>query len=133
MIIKQHLEKELAPYPDRLSFEKSLVKPKFDILGELMNLCVKVPLLQAIRDVPMYAKKIWELNLKKTRMKKDPKTIQVIGKIFDLMSGNVLMKKYRNLRSHVMTINVSNTPIANTLIYLWESINVMTNESMENL
>jgi hypothetical protein len=44
-----------------------------DILGELRNVCVKVPLFQDIKDVLIYAKVVWELCLKKPgRKKKDP-------------------------------------------------------------
>jgi hypothetical protein len=51
--------------------------------------------LQEIKDIPIYAKTIRELCIKKTgRKKKDPQTVQVIGKLADLMSGKIYMQKY---------------------------------------
>ena len=41
------------PFPERLTIEKPVIQPEFDILNELINVCVKIPLLQAIKDVPI--------------------------------------------------------------------------------
>jgi hypothetical protein len=41
--------------------EKLIVYPNFDIVGELKNLYIKIPLLQALQDIPIYAKMIKEL------------------------------------------------------------------------
>jgi hypothetical protein len=38
-------------------------------MTELKNVCVKIPLLQAIKDVPIYAKTIKELCIKKPGQK----------------------------------------------------------------
>jgi hypothetical protein len=46
------------PYPERLSLTKVVPQPDFDLLGELKNLYVKIPLLKALREVPIYAKTI---------------------------------------------------------------------------
>ena len=53
------------PYPERLLIEKHVVRPQFDLENELKNVCIKIPLLQAIRDVPIYSKLVRELCLKK--------------------------------------------------------------------
>jgi hypothetical protein len=42
---------------------------EFDFLGELKNACVKIPLFQAIKDVPVYSKAVQELCLRKTNRK----------------------------------------------------------------
>jgi hypothetical protein len=47
-----------------LALEKPVVQPEFDLETELRNVCVKIPLLQAIKDVPIYAKTIRELCIK---------------------------------------------------------------------
>jgi hypothetical protein len=47
---------KVPPYPDRLVIEKPTTRPEFDILNELKNICVKIPLLQAIKDIPIYSK-----------------------------------------------------------------------------
>jgi hypothetical protein len=83
------------PYPESLHIEKSRTQPEFDLLGKLQNVCVKIPLFQAIKDVPIYAKAVRELCLRKLgRKKKDPKTIHVKGKLADLMVGKVFIAKY---------------------------------------
>jgi hypothetical protein len=35
---------------------KPSLYPNFDTVGELKNLCVKIPLLQALQDIPIYVK-----------------------------------------------------------------------------
>ena len=58
------------PYPERLALEKPIVPPEFDIEAELRNLCVKIPLLQTIRYIPILAKTIRDLCIKKPRIKR---------------------------------------------------------------
>jgi hypothetical protein len=122
------------PYPERLNIEKSPTQQEFDLLGELRNVCVKIPLFQAIKDVPIYAKVVRELCLKKPgRKKKDPKTVHVIGKLADLMLGKIFMAKYMDPGSLVFKVNINITSIANTLVDLGAPINIMTKETMEKL
>jgi hypothetical protein len=47
---------KVPPYPYRLVNEKPTTRPEFDILNELKNICVKIPLLQAIKDITIYSK-----------------------------------------------------------------------------
>ena len=48
---------QTPPFLERLVKEKiSISLPKFDVLDELTNVCVKFPLLQAIKDIPIYTK-----------------------------------------------------------------------------
>jgi hypothetical protein len=64
VIIPKHKESEsqhntqtqvpqMPPFPERLLIEKLIVQSEFDIMNELRNVCVKIPLLQAIKDVPV--------------------------------------------------------------------------------
>jgi hypothetical protein len=77
--VKQHQSE--PPYPERLTLSKSSPQAKFDLLGELQNLFVKIPLLQAMKDVPIYAKTLREYCSKQSAKKsKDPLTIHVMGK-----------------------------------------------------
>jgi len=72
---------------------------------ELRNVYVTIPLLQKIKDVPIYEKTIMELCIKNTRRKiKDPSTIQVIGQLDTLMSGKTLMEKYIDPRNLVFIV-----------------------------
>jgi hypothetical protein len=62
--------------------------PEFDVLDELRNVCVKNPLLQVIKDIPIYTKAIKELCSKKiNKIRKDPPTIHVIENLAGLMSN----------------------------------------------
>jgi hypothetical protein len=59
--IEQHnLDEGVTPPPfhERTMIEKPTVYPNFDIVGELKNLYVNIPLLQALQDIPIYAKTI---------------------------------------------------------------------------
>ena len=80
--------KETPPFPKRLSV---IVKPTLEeteILGELKHLCVKIPLLQAIKDVHIYNRLIKEKCFRHPgRCKRDAPTINVIGQLSDLMFG----------------------------------------------
>ena len=38
-------EQRIPPFPKRLAIEKPVVHPEYDILNELNNICVKIPLL----------------------------------------------------------------------------------------
>ena len=67
-------------------------------MGELKKLCVKIPLLQYIKDVPIYNKLIKEKCFKHSgRRMKDTPTIIVIVQLFDLMLGRVIFPKYLDL------------------------------------
>ena len=76
------------PFPKWLIIAKPDVYPNFDIIGELKNLCVKIPLVQDLQDIPIYAKTIKELCGKKPRRKiKVPSTVHIVGTLFDLILG----------------------------------------------
>lgn len=95
------------PYTERLVLKKTIEKPYFDILGELKNLYVKIPLLQAIHDVPIYTKAVRDLCVKKHgRKSKDPLTVHVVGKLSELMLGKVPPIKYGDPGNPTVTINI---------------------------
>jgi len=48
-------------FPERLMIEKPTVYPDFNIVGELRNLYIKILVLEALQDIPIYAKTIKEL------------------------------------------------------------------------
>ena len=58
-------EQRIPPFPKQLAIEKLVIHPEYVILNELKNVCVKIPLLQAIKDIPIYSKVIKELFIKK--------------------------------------------------------------------
>ena len=57
-------EQRIPPFAEQLEIEKPIIHPVYDILNELKNVCVKIPLLQAIKDIPVYSKVIKELCIK---------------------------------------------------------------------
>ena len=70
-------------------------QPSFNLLVELKNIYVRTPLLQALHNVPIYAKTIRDLIVKNPRRKpKDTHTVDVVGKLSELMMGKVPLAKY---------------------------------------
>jgi len=67
------------PFPKRLIHPNHHTPKETELLGELKKLCVKMPLLQAIKDVPVYNKLTKEKCFKHPgKIKKDITTINVI-------------------------------------------------------
>ena len=64
------------------------------------------------------------------RKKKDPKTIHVLGQLYDLMLDNPKIPKYVDPGSPVVTLSIQGIQVHNVLIDLGASINVMTEEVM---
>jgi len=54
------------PFLERLKInkgiEKHIVLPDYDMINELKNACIKIPLLQYIKEIPIFAKIIRELS-----------------------------------------------------------------------
>ena len=76
------------PFPERLSMTVQPSPEETELLGELKHLCVKIPIIQAIKDVPTYNRLIKEKCFRNLgRCKRDAPTINVIGQLSDLMLG----------------------------------------------
>eukprot|EP00253_Pinus_taeda_P003383 PITA_03383 len=83
------------PFPKRLTLTKTFEPPAFNLLGELQNLYVKIMLLQALRDVPIYARTIRDICIKKPRRKtKEPLTVHVMGELTAFMTEKDPPMKY---------------------------------------
>ena len=79
--------------------------------------------------MPIYAKTVRDLCVKiPGRKPKDPATIHVMGKLFDLMIDQRLLTKYNDPGNPTVTVHIDNHPITNTLIDLGVAINVMTKD-----
>ena len=101
---------------------------------ELRNVCIKILLLQAIKDIPIYAKTMREICTKKLgRQKREPYTIQVGGKLASLMSTGFVTEKYVDPGIPVVTTFINGYPIKNTLIDLGVAINVMTMDTLSQI
>ena len=89
-------------------------QPHFNLLGELKNLYVKIPLLQALHDVPIYAKTIWELCVRKPgRKPRDPPTVHVQGKISELIMGKIPLAKYDDPGNPTVIVQIGDTQLPN--------------------
>ena len=108
--------------------------PNYDFLDELKNVCIKIPLLQAIKEIPILAKTINKLSMKKPRRKtKEIKRIHLAGKIADIMMGKIGIQKYVDPGSLVVKTHINGVEIPNMLIGLGATINIMSRQTMEHL
>ena len=57
-------------------------QPSFNLLGELKNIYVIIPLLQALHDVPIYAKTISDPIVKKTKKETERSPYNACGRKF---------------------------------------------------
>ena len=90
---------------------------------------VWILLLQAIKEVPIYAKTMRDLCVKiHGRKLKDPATIYVMVKFSDLMIDQPLLTKYNDPGNPTMTFHIDNNPITNTFFDVGVAINVMTKD-----
>ena len=113
---------------------KKIHQVEFDLLGELQNLFVKIPLLQAMRDVPIYLKTLREYCTKKPKKKsRDPLTIHVMGKLSDFMMGKILPVKYGDMGNPILTMKINGIEIPNVMVDLGTAINVITGKTMKAL
>jgi hypothetical protein len=86
--------------------------PNINLLGELQNLYVKIPLLQALRDVPIYARTMRDICVKKPSRKiKDPLTVHVMGDLSALMSGKSPPVKYDDVGHPTVSVQIGKTII----------------------
>lgn len=61
------------PFPKCLAIQKHQTQAEIDLLGQLKDVSIKIPLIQAIKCIPIYTKIIRDLCLKKLgRKRKDP-------------------------------------------------------------
>jgi hypothetical protein len=127
---------ELAdpPFPERLEITKTVELPSFNLLGELKNLHVNIPLLQVIRDVPIYAKTVRDLCIKNPRRKpRDPLIVHVVGEFSELMLEKTPPIKYANPGNPTVIVKIGHTFIPDVLDDLGEAINVMPIEKTQLL
>ena len=122
------------PFPERLTHPVQPTPEENELLGELKNLCVKIPLLQAIKDVLIYNKLIKETCFKHLgRRKRETPTINAIGQLSNLMLGQLICPKYLDLGSPVVYVHINGTIVPHTLIDLRVTINIMTKDIMLKL
>lgn len=97
------------PFPQRL--ERKRFDPNVDALLEgLENVCVRIALLHAIREIPIYDKFIKDTCMKGPgrKKKKDLVTINIVGQLSDIMLGKIVNPKYEDPRSPIVLVNSKN-------------------------
>lgn len=95
----------MPPFLTWLVLEKPLTTLEFYLLGELKNVCFNIPLLQAIKNIPIYAKAIKEFCIWRTERKpKDPSTIHVVGKLAYLIMGKPFTAKYEDTEIPIIIV-----------------------------
>jgi hypothetical protein len=94
------------PFPKILMIEKPVMYPNFYIVGELKKLYVKIPLLQALQDIPIYAKTIKELCGRKPirKIKNSSSIVHVVGALSDLILGRQEPIKYVDPGKPIVTV-----------------------------
>jgi hypothetical protein len=99
---------------------------------ELRNICVNIPLLQAIKEIPIYSRIVRDIFIKNPgRKRKDPLVIQVVGQLSKFISE--IPFKYNDLGNPMVTIEINGISFSNTLIDLGAAINVMTIDTIRTL
>jgi len=122
------------PYLERLTFSKQIPQSEFELLQELQNFHVKIPLLETMRDVSIYANTLREYCDKKPKKKsRDPLAIHVMGKLSDFMMGKAMPMKYGDLRNPILAMQINEVEIPNVLVDLGTTINFITTETMHAL
>jgi len=72
--------------------EKHILLPYYDMLDELKSLCIKIPFLQAVKEILIFENTIRELSITRLgRKRKEIKRIQLVGKIVDIMMGKTII------------------------------------------
>jgi hypothetical protein len=120
------------PYPERFLIKKTKEPLEHNLETELQNICVKIPLLQDIKYIPIYAKIVRDLCIKNPgRKRKEPPIIRVVGKLSEFITK--IPSKYSDPGNPVVTIEINGVALPNTLIDLGETINVMSVNTMKTL
>ena len=105
-------QQRIPPFTEILVIEKYVVHPEYNILNQLKNICIKILLLQGIKDIPIYSKVIKEICIKRLgNNQKDPLTIHVIGEMSECMTGQSRIAKYTNPGTALVTVIINNTTI----------------------
>eukprot|EP00253_Pinus_taeda_P011097 PITA_11097 len=122
------------PFPKRLIIPRPIEYPDFDLLGELKNICIKIPLLQAIQDILIYAKTIKELCIKKSmRKKKITPTVHVVKTLSNLLLGKETLVKYEDTGNPIVAVQINSRSFPNALVDLGATINILTTTTCEML
>ncbi|KAM1048573.1 hypothetical protein ACFX2C_027771 [Malus domestica] len=111
-----------AHFPSRFVQTKKEEAEK-DILETLRKVQVNIPLLDAIKQVPRYAKFLKELCT--TRKRISTKEVVKVGENVSAILQRKLPPKCKDPGSFTIPCVIGNTPFKSAMLYLGASINVM--------
>ncbi|XP_027178117.1 uncharacterized protein LOC113777279 [Coffea eugenioides] len=110
------------PFPNRLEKPRKQDKEK-EILEVFRKVEINIPLLDAIKQVPKYAKFLRDLCVNRQQLKGDERVI--VGENVSAVLQRKFPPKCGDLGRFTVPCTIGNTLIKNTLLDLGASINVM--------
>nr|XP_027124316.1 uncharacterized protein LOC113741018 [Coffea arabica] len=110
------------PFPSRLERLKKHNKKK-EILEMFTKVEINIPLLDAIKQVPRYAKFLKDLCINRKKLRGDERII--VGENVSAVLQRKLPPKCGELGMFTIPCKIGNTSIRNAMLYLGASINVM--------
>ncbi|KAM2517627.1 hypothetical protein PS1_032515 [Malus domestica] len=111
-----------APFPSRF-VQTKMEEAEKDILETLRKVQVNIPLLDAIKQVPRYAKFLKELCT--TRKRISTKEVVKVGENVSAILQRKLPPKCKDPGSFTIPCVIGNTPFKSAMLDLGASINVM--------
>ena len=95
---------------------------------------IKILFLQAIQDIPIYAKTIKELCIKRPRRNViDNPRVQVVSTLSDILSGKETPIKYEDPGKPIVTVQIYGQTLTNALVDLGAAINILTTSTCQKL
>nr|XP_027100445.1 uncharacterized protein LOC113719440 [Coffea arabica] len=116
------VKSNLPPFPCRLAKTKKAEKDK-EILDVFRKVEINIPLLEAIKQVPKYAKFLKNLCTHKRKLRGDERV--VVGENVSSMLQRKLPPKCGDPGMFTIPCKIGNTPIRKAMLDLGASINVM--------
>nr|XP_027060879.1 uncharacterized protein LOC113687473 [Coffea arabica] len=110
------------PFPSRLEKPKKQDKEK-EVLEIFRKVEINIPLLDAIKQVPRYAKFLRDLYINRRRLKGDKRV--VVGKNVSAMLQRKFSPKFGDPGIFTIPCRIGNTLIGKAMLDLRASINVM--------
>ncbi|XP_027151795.1 uncharacterized protein LOC113766400 [Coffea eugenioides] len=116
------VKSNLPPFPCRLAKTKKAEKEK-EILDVFRKVEINIPLLEAIKQVPKYAKFFKDLCTHKRKLRGDERV--AVGENVSAMLQRKLPPKCGDPGMFMIPCKIGNTPIRKAMLDLGASINVM--------
>ncbi|KAJ9170221.1 hypothetical protein P3X46_018345 [Hevea brasiliensis] len=120
----------LPPFPCRLAKNKKKEQEK-EILETFRKVVVNIPLLDAIKQIPRYAKFLKELCIRKRKLRNNEKI--TVGENVSALIQQKLPPKCKDLGSFSIPCRIGDSKFEHAMADLRASINVMSNSFFQTL